>query len=145
MEAFYEEYFKYILEADCEEEFQVVLAGTLSQLKTKPKNLGQEMGQYLGFLTSRTFEFDKKERLIEELEKPLTLESLREFVRDVILKAPKLYIQVKKVLDKPDKELPEGATMPTDPDNLRCWTGREEAIQEFVPTAEWLPWPTAVK
>lgn len=49
--------------------------------------------------------------------------------------APRLYVQVKKVIEKEDKALPEGATTPIDPPSLRKWVGRDAAFKDFASTS----------
>lgn len=145
IDAFLDEQFKFVLDSLSEEDFETSLAGVLSELRTKPKNLSEELGEFLGEFSNRTYDFTRRQQVIDELEKPLTLESLRQFLSDVVMEAPRLYIQVKKVLDKPDKELPDGSTMPSDTDDLRIWTAREQTVQDFVSAAEWTSFPTAAE
>ena len=63
----------------------------------------------------------------------------RSFLNDKVRSAPRLYVQVKKVLEKEDKPLPEGAVTPEDPPDLRRWTGVEDgAVKEFKASTEWV-------
>merc|ERR1712028_335246 len=108
VDAFLSEYTKWIAESLTDEEFNTCREGVLSELKTKPKNLGEEMSNWTRSLSERTYDFGARKRLIARLETGATLETLRAFVRDKMSLAPKLYIQCAKVVDKPDKALPEG-------------------------------------
>merc|ERR1712232_1022057 len=110
-----------------EEEFQTCVAGVLSELKTKPKNLAEEHGRYSKEFSSRSYDFARRGRLIARLESGVTREQLLAFLHENVQTASRLYVQVRKVLEKEDKALPEGATIPDDPPGLRKWTGYDTA------------------
>jgi insulysin len=145
IDEFINEKFAFVLNDLEQDEFDRCRSGLLSELKVKPKNLGEEMGRYAGALSSRTFDFDRLNRSISFMEgDACSLEALRAFLKDALSGAPRMYSQVRKVLDKADKELPEGASVPEDPDGLRKWTTHVETIEEFKKTAEWIPFNNKV-
>merc|ERR1712137_1144195 len=113
------------------------MGGVLSELKTKPKNLAEEHGRYQREFLYRTYNFAHREQLTEYVESSVTLASLRSFVNDQVKPSPRMYVQIKKVLEKEDKPLPEGATTPPDPPSLRKWEGRDAAFNDFASTT-WL-------
>ncbi|CAK9065940.1 unnamed protein product [Durusdinium trenchii] len=130
IDAFFEEHFKWLEEGLEEEEFQTCLKGALSELQMKPKNLSEEFGRYQSEFFQRTYDFDRRDRKIQFLESgQVTLQSLRAFVAE-IRAAPLFYVQVRKVLDKEDKPLPENAVVPKDPPDLRILQGYEEGRQQ---------------
>jgi len=139
IDAFLDEHFIMVEEKLTEEEFQTCRAGLLSELKTKPKNLGEEMGHYSRAFTNRSYDFARRGRMIEYLDKGVTLDILRSYVREQVRTASRLYIQVTKVLEKEDKALPEGATVPADSSDLRKWAGRSPTVSEFAASAAWSP------
>lgn len=140
IDAFFEDHWKFV-EAELEAaEFETCRDGLLSELKMKPKNLGEEMGRFLGPFSERSYDFDRVERSIAFLESDAcSLDALKAFTRDQVKTAPRMYSQCRKVVSKEDKELPAGATTPTDPDTLRTWATHTETIAEFAKSAEWLP------
>jgi len=145
IDEFLNEKFAYVQEGLEQEEFEVCRQGLLSELRVKPKNLSEELRRYSGAFAKRTFDFDRIERSIAFVESDAcSLDGLRGFLRDTLASAPRMYSQVRKVLDKADKELPEGAVIPSDPESLRQWTTHTETIEEFAKTAEWLPWNNKV-
>lgn len=138
IDTFLNDQFKIVEETLTEEEFQTCKAGLLSEYETKPKNLGQESQRLLKFVSWRTYEFDRREKCKAFLKEKADLESMRVFLREKVRPAPRLYIQVKKVLDKPDKELPEGASVPDDAPDLRKWSGYQEVVSNFGASATWV-------
>lgn len=143
IDAFLEDHFKYVEETLAEEEFETCQQGLLSDLTMKPKNLGEEAGHYHKQFAERTFDFGRRQRSIKFVE-GATLEGLRKFARETVKVAPRIYNQVKKVLAKEDKALPEGAVVPDDPPDLRKWTTRDECIESFGASAEWRALNTTV-
>lgn len=138
---FLDEHIKFLLEELAEEEFKICCAGLLSELQTKAKNLGEEWGTYARHFQDRTYDFGAKKRMIGILEAPLTKSAFCDWVRSNVAPAARLFVQVKKVMDKPDKELPEGASIPEDPPDIRKWNGREDVIAEFERTCPaWISW-----
>jgi insulysin len=139
IDAFFVEHWAYIQEKLTEEEFQTCRAGLLSELNTKPKNLGDELGRYLRHFNDRTYNYARRKKAIEFVEKTATLDMLRTFAKDVVQTAPRICLQVRKKLEKADKDLPEGAKIPEDPADLRKWTGHLETVRKFKETATWVP------
>lgn len=135
---FFDEHFLFIEEKLTVEEFDICRQGLISELQVKPKNLSEEFGRYSRHFTERTNDFGRRIRAIEFV-KGLTLETFRAFVREKLSSAPRIYNQVKKVLSKEDKALPEGASIPSDPATLRCWRGHLETVAAWTPQAEWVP------
>lgn len=123
------------------EEFETCRQGVLSDLKVKPKNLGEEMARYSGPFSSRSYDFDRRERAIAFVDSPeCSLEALRQFVREKVRTAPAICSQCNKVLAKEDKPLPSGAETFDDSKSLaRKWISHEETVAEFAQSAEWLP------
>jgi len=139
IDAFFDEHFDWIESGLSLEELETCCAGVLSELKTKPKNLSEEFGKYSRHWTYRTYAFGHRAKLIEFLERGVALDQLRSFLNDKVRSAPRMYVQVKKVLEKEDKPLPEGAVTPEDPPDLRRWTGVEDAaVKEFKASTEWV-------
>lgn len=137
IDAFFAEHFAWIEDRLSEEEFQTCRQGVLSELRTKPKNLAEEYSIYSGEFLHRSYDFERRERSIAFLESDaFTICALRSFLRDMVRSAPRLYIQVKKVLDREDKPLPPGAVIPQDPPSLRRWEGHEAGLNKFKEIAE---------
>ncbi|CAE7210328.1 IDE [Symbiodinium natans] len=111
MEKFLDKHFSFVEETMTDEEFETCKAGLLSELRLKPKNIAEEAKRFSRVFTDRTFDFDRRARSIRFVEAS-TLEMLRSFVRDQVRKAPRIYSQVKKLLDKEDKPLPSDAEIP---------------------------------
>ncbi|CAE7029230.1 Ide [Symbiodinium natans] len=113
IDAFFTEHFAWLEDGVQEEEFQTCLRGVLSELKMKPKNLSEEFSRFHTPFVKRTYDFDRKDKQIALLESgEVNLAELQRFVREDIRAAPALYVQVRKVLEKPDKPMPEGAVVP---------------------------------
>lgn len=144
IDAFLDEHLKSVEEALGDEEFEVCRSGLLSELQTKHKTLSEEGGRYLGTIASRTYDFDRRKRSIEYVEKDASTKRLKQFVREEILAAPRLYTEVKKTNSKEDKALPDGTKLPEDPAGLRTWTTHAETVRSFADSATWHPLPTAV-
>jgi len=139
IDAFFDENFDWLQSGLTLEELETCCAGVLSELKTKPKNLSEEFGRYSRHWTYRTYAFGHRAELIEFLERGVTPDQLRSFLNDKVRPASRMYVQVKKVLEKEDKPLPEGAVTPEDPPDLRRWTGVEDAaVKEFKASTEWI-------
>jgi len=138
---FFDKHFAWIEDALSEEELQTCVAGVLAELRTRPKNLHEENARYSRAFLHRTYDFKRRSDLIEFLEAGLSLEGFRSFVRDDVLPAPRLYVQVKKQLEKEDKPLPQDAAveMQPDPPDLRKWNGlTDAAVAEFAQDTEWV-------
>eukprot|EP00435_Cladocopium_sp_Y103_P009112 s248_g2.t1 len=135
---FMSEHFEFIQETLTDDEFRVCKDGLLSQLRMKPKNLREEARRYARQMNDRSFDFGRRERGASFVE-TLTLESFKSYVANTVMKAPQIYIQVKKVLEKDDKALPSGATNFPDPDGLRRWSGNETTVKSFGDSARWYP------
>ncbi|CAE7760635.1 mug138 [Symbiodinium pilosum] len=142
IEKFLDEHFDFVEERMAEEEFETCKAGLLAELRQKPEDLTQEAQRYGRIFLDRTFEFDRREKCIRFIESS-TLAMLRSFVRDEMRKAPRMYVQVKKLLDKEDKPLPDGAVIP-EPENFRRWNTHVEAVKSFASTAKWNPLNSSV-
>jgi insulysin len=139
IDAFLDEQFEWIKEGLTEEEFQMCKGGLLAELHAAPKNLNEEAGNYLSSFTNRSFDFDRRQRMIEFVEGLTSHESLLRFVNEEILPAPRLYTMVKKTLAKEDKAMPEGAVIPEDSTELRRWSGPVDAVVEsFGSMAVWV-------
>lgn len=138
IDSFLEEHLAWIEDGLSEDEFQTCKRGVLSELHTKPKNLQEEAARYTRAFMLRTYDFERRQRLIAHLEQTATLESLRAFVREQVRPAPRLCVQVRKRVEKEDKPLPEDASVREDPEGLRRWEGLAETVRNFAGTAEWL-------
>jgi len=137
---FFEKHFAWIQDTLSEEEVQTCVAGVLAELRTRPKNLHEEHSRYSRAFLHRTYDFKHRSNLIEFLEAGMSLEVLRSFVSDDVVPAPRLYVQVKKVLEKEDKPLPQDAAAEMQPDtpDLRKWNGlTDAAAAEFAQGTEW--------
>jgi insulysin len=145
IDSFLEDHLKFVEETLTEEEFQVCRAGILAELKVKPKNLREEASRYARHINNRTYDFGRRERAIAFVENQASLETLRSFVREQVRAAPRIYNQVRKVMDKPDKALPEGAVTPKDAADLRTWTEHKETVKTFGASAKWHAISTAVE
>lgn len=140
IDAFFDEHFAWLECGITEEEFTTCCDGVLSELKTKPKNLAEEYSSFSREFSQRTYSFDRKDKLIAHIESgKVNLAALQTFVKERVLAAPRIYIQVKKVLEKEDKPLPDGAKTPDDPPELRRWNGYETGGKEFETFAKWFP------
>jgi len=95
------------------------------------------MGRYTRTVILRKYEFERRNQLIAFLEDNVTLDSVRQFVQKTIRPAPRLYIQVRKVIEKEDKPLPTGAVIPEDPPSVRQWDGGDDTVSKFQSTAAW--------
>lgn len=138
IDACLDDLFKFVQDELGEEEFETCRQGLLSDLKMKPKNLGEEMGKFHRSFWMRTYDFDRHDHAIAFLENAeSSLDRFKAFTRDKIAVAPRIYNQVNKVLNKQDKELPEGSTTPTDPESLRKWSTHTETVADFAKSAEW--------
>eukprot|EP00928_Gymnodinium_smaydae_P089186 TRINITY_DN73186_c0_g1_i1.p1 TRINITY_DN73186_c0_g1~~TRINITY_DN73186_c0_g1_i1.p1 ORF type:complete len:854 (-),score=78.13 TRINITY_DN73186_c0_g1_i1:25-2409(-) len=140
IDAFLDEHLQMVENHVTEEEFEICRQGVLSQLKTKPKNLREEMGRFSGAFGSRAYDFDRIDRTISFLEQDTcSLQALRAFTRDRLAAAPRMYNQVVKVLARDDKMPPEGVSTPPDAASLRKWTTHVDVVDEFSKSAVWLP------
>lgn len=135
---FMAEHFEFIQKSLTEDEFKVCQNGLISQLRMKPKNLREEARRFARQLNERSFDFARRERGARFVEQT-TLEQFRSYVTETVMKAPQIYVQIKKVLEKDDKPLPSGASQFPDPTELRQWTGNESTVEAFGSTARWLP------
>lgn len=138
IEAFLDDHFAFVLNELTDEEFQTCRKGLIASLRQKPKNLSEEMDRYTRRFLNRTFDFGRRQRVIDFLETSATLTSLRAFLTDTLQHAPRFFSQIKKVLDKPDKPLPEGRTIPEDPKELRHWRDHQETVRSFHDSATWI-------
>jgi len=137
---FFEKHFAWVEDTLSEEELQTCVAGVLAELRTRPKNLHEEHSRYSRAFLHRTYDFRHRANLVEFLEAGLSLEDLRSYVRDDVLPAPRLYVQVKKALDRADKPLPQdtAAEIQPDPPDLRRWSGlTDAAIADFAQHTQW--------
>jgi len=135
--SFLDDHFAFIANTLTEEEFQVCRTGFLSELKVKPKNLGEELGRYSKVFADRSFDFGRRQQSIDFIDSTVTLDSFRTYVREHVQTAPRLCTQVNKTMAKEDKPLPDGATVPEDPAELRKWNTHTETVKEFKSSAEW--------
>eukprot|EP00928_Gymnodinium_smaydae_P021833 TRINITY_DN18548_c0_g1_i1.p1 TRINITY_DN18548_c0_g1~~TRINITY_DN18548_c0_g1_i1.p1 ORF type:complete len:1037 (+),score=242.92 TRINITY_DN18548_c0_g1_i1:244-3111(+) len=142
IDAFFDEHLDKFEEMLDEEEFESCKLGLLSELMMKPKNLHEEMGNYARAFQGRSFDFDRRNRIIQCVEKS-TAADVKVFVRETLRRAPRLYQQVQKTLDKPDKALPEDADTIAERPNLRKWTGHESVVEAFGKSAKWISLCTA--
>merc|ERR1712156_188531 len=118
-----------------DEEFETCKEGLLSELRVKPKNISEEAQRFSRIFMDRSFDFERREKCIRFVEAS-TLSMLRSYVRDHVKKAPRIYMQVKKVLEKEDKPLPSGATVPG-ADSFRRWNTHVETVSSFASSAKW--------
>jgi len=149
IDAFLDEHFTFVSEALTEEEFEVCRAGLLSELRMKPKNLVEELSRYQRHFSDRTYDFERRRRAISFVESQASLDDLRRFLRESVLPAPRLYTQVRKLLAKEDKALPEGASVPSDPAELQRWEsdgdgGHRPTVEAFSASTTWFPLSSAV-
>jgi len=128
IDLFLHEHFQWINAELGEDEFQTCCSGLLSELKAQPKNLGEEMGRYRMQVSDRKYDFGLRQRMIDFLEDGVTLMSLRTFVQETVVPAPRLYIQIKKLITKDDKPLPDLAEVVADPPELRVVSGISEMV-----------------
>lgn len=92
----------------------------------------------------RTYDYDRRAKKIDFMQSDeMTLAKLKGFVSE-IREAPLFYVQVKKVLDKEDKPLPENASVPEDPADLCIWQGHEEGCRQRDLLKTWLPMNTEI-
>jgi len=141
IDAFLTEHITWIQETLTDEEFTTCREGVLSELKTKPKNLGEEAAHLTRAFNDRTYDFAARKRMIALLENSTTLETFRASVREKMPAASKLWIQVAKLDKKPNKELPEGAKVPEDPADITQWVGRDGVVEAFEKTTPgWAIW-----
>merc|ERR1712194_190841 len=138
IDAFLDEHFKFVEEELGEEEFETCRQGLISEYKVKPKSLPEEIGQYSRYLTNRSYDFGRKERACAFCENSVTIASLRSFLKDKIRPASRIYNQVKKIIDKPDKDLPADATTPANAPDLRVWSTHAETVEAFKASAQWM-------
>ena len=76
--------------------------------------------------------------MIEFLENGISLEDIRQFSKQVVASAPRLYIQIHKVLERPDKQLPDGGEESKPNPVDREWCGPvDDVLSQFHHTAEW--------
>jgi len=144
IDSFLEEHFDFVLDKLEEEEFQTCREGLLSEVQMTAKNLSMEMSRYARYFADRTYDFGVRQRAIDYLEKSVTLDKLRAFVKDVVRESPRLYVQVKKALAKEDKALPEGAEMPSDA-NITRWVGHAGPVEAFAASARWVQLNSSVE
>mmetsp|Transcript_83765 Transcript_83765/g.200968 ORF Transcript_83765/g.200968 Transcript_83765/m.200968 type:complete len:993 (-) Transcript_83765:112-3090(-) len=135
LEKFLEEHFAFLEEAMTDEEFETCKEGLLSELRVKPKNISEEAQRFSRVFMDRSFDFERREKCIRFVEAS-TLAMLRSYVRDHVSKAPRIYMQVKKVLEKEDKPLPSGASVPS-ADSFRRWNTHVETVSSFASSAKW--------
>jgi secreted Zn-dependent insulinase-like peptidase len=141
IDKFFTEKLEWIQDGLEDVEFSTCREGLLSELKTKPKNLGEEMQHFAKAFNDRTYDFGARKRLIKLLESSVTLSSFKAWMKENVPSAPRLYMQVSKVVEKEDKPLPEGATVPPDPADLTIWTGRDGIVEAFEKaTPGWKVW-----
>merc|ERR1712113_355758 len=74
IDAFLDDHWTFVEEKLDEDEFQTCRAGLLSELKIRPKNLSEEMGQYSKEFNERTYNFHRREECISFLEATATLD-----------------------------------------------------------------------
>ncbi|CAJ1364618.1 unnamed protein product [Effrenium voratum] len=132
---FLEEHLQQLEDSFSEEELSVCKAGYLSQLRMKPKNLGDEAMRYTRQIFDRSFDFGRRARGADFVE-AVTLRDLKAFARSCRT-APAIFVQIKKQLAKEDKALPAGATI--DPPDMRRWTTHMETVKSFATSATWFP------
>eukprot|EP00931_Biecheleriopsis_adriatica_P098714 TRINITY_DN7278_c2_g1_i1.p1 TRINITY_DN7278_c2_g1~~TRINITY_DN7278_c2_g1_i1.p1 ORF type:complete len:588 (+),score=154.18 TRINITY_DN7278_c2_g1_i1:1378-3141(+) len=137
IDSFLEEHMTFAEEKLTEDEFEICKQGLLAELMTKPKNLSEEFGRYSRSINDRTYDFSRRKRMIEFLQTSASLDMLREFVKEKVRKAPRIYNQVKKISSKEGKQLPEGASLPTDPPDLRKWTKESGVVSSFHSNTKW--------
>lgn len=138
---FLDEQFKFLDSELQVEEFETCRQGVLSELTVKPKNLGEEMARFSGPFSSRSYDFDRRDRSLAFIDSPeCSLDALRKFVREKVRTAPAICSESNKVLAKEDKSLPEGAVISDDSKSLsRKWDSHAETVADFARSAEWVP------
>jgi len=144
IDSFLDDHLKAVEETVTSEEFETCRAGLLSELMMKHKTLQEEGGRYLRHFTNRTYDFERRQRCIDFVQKEASLERLQTFVKVEVRNAPRLISQVKKTHKKEDKALPEGSSIPEDKEGLRTWTTHQDTVKSFAETAVWRPINAAV-
>jgi len=134
IDAFLHENLAWMQDGLSEQEFETCRNGVLSELKTKPKNLVEEHSRYNTELQHRTYDFERRDKLIALLD-VMKIDTFLAFVVKMSC-APRLYVQVHRVLAKDDKPLPDGASTPEDPATLRRWFGPD--VTQGSAELEWV-------
>ncbi|MFT5451458.1 MAG: protease-3 [Enterobacterales bacterium] len=97
------EYVK-LLNEITEEEFQKLKESTLVTLNQKPKNLSEEVSPFISDWYKENFDFDSRQKLIDEVEK-VTLANIKTFFKETVgnKNAARISIQMrgKKFTDQP--------------------------------------------
>merc|ERR1712228_615324 len=101
--------------------------------------MGEELGRYGRAFSDRVWDFERRQRSVDFLEgSQCSLAALKSFVGEKMVGARQICCQVKKVLDKPDKPLPEGESTPAAAASLREWTTHVETIASVQKDLKWL-------
>lgn len=139
IDSFLNEHLEWVAEKLSDTEFETCRTGVLAELRTKPKNLIDEMGHYSGAFLERTFDYERRQNVIHAVESVVTPESFKAYIRDLLTNRPRIYCQVRKTMVKEDKALPDNATIPATSPDIREWTTHQETVKAFAETTEWLP------
>jgi len=116
-----------------DETFEMCRQGLVSELRSSPKNLHEEMGRYKKAVLNRTYDFAVRGRILASLE-TITVADLQAYVKGTVRSSPHMYMQVKKITQKEDKAVPGDAS---DIAEVTCplnWVG-VEAMREYAATA----------
>eukprot|EP00656_Telonema_subtile_P056373 TRINITY_DN8994_c0_g1_i1.p1 TRINITY_DN8994_c0_g1~~TRINITY_DN8994_c0_g1_i1.p1 ORF type:complete len:937 (+),score=241.05 TRINITY_DN8994_c0_g1_i1:184-2994(+) len=137
IDAFLEEHFAWVQDGLLDAELQQCLAGLISQLETRPKSLREEFNQYQTAFERQTYDFAVRDAMIRFLKQGVEMDVIRQFSANVVATAPRIYIQVHKVMDKEDKTLESTAARSPNPVD-REWSGElNDVLQTFKDSASW--------
>jgi len=141
-----------LAEGVTEEEFLEYRAALVSSYRQRPKSLGEEFGRNWGVVSSRTFDFWRREQLLEQLQ-GVQLQELRVFAREKLQHAPTVAVLVNGgngVSSAGNSgELGAAAAAATaasgdwEENWLRRWSASD--VAEFRKGATWLMRPDAVE
>jgi len=107
IDAFLAEHFEWVQTSLGEEELAQCLAGLISKLSERPKNLNQEFSRYKTHFDDRTYGFEARTKMLAFLGKGVTMEVIRKFAEKVEA-APRFCHQVIHTGDTPHKMPEEG-------------------------------------
>lgn len=127
IDAFMDEHFEWIAQGLEDSELQQCVGGVLSSLQAKPKNLGEDFGRFHAEFNDFTHNYGRRNELIQFLSDGITLDALQQFVATTLSGARRLYLQVHKKIDQPDKELTDAERKEPNPVD-REWSGKLDDV-----------------
>mmetsp|Transcript_42948 Transcript_42948/g.98611 ORF Transcript_42948/g.98611 Transcript_42948/m.98611 type:complete len:988 (+) Transcript_42948:103-3066(+) len=130
---------KYIMETLTEDELETCRQGLLASLKVLPKSIWEEFHFIRKAIVERTWDFGRRQKKEQLLEKSVSMEGLRAFTKDTLLPARRLYQQVKKTKEQDDKPLPAGECIPDKDPSWKSWSGHTDTVAAFIKEATWRP------